>query len=385
MLLIIIFCIHTINAQFSFDSILNKHPLLKQVSASPQKYRLQILYTEIIKKGNERTFITYTLTQNPQYIYCASLVKLPTSILALQKLNDLKIPTNSVMFTDSAIVCHKKIISDTTSQNKLPSIEHYIKKMLLVSDNEAFGRVYEFLGVDYLHKELPKLGMPNTRIINRYDGGCGGSDNLNTNPVRFFNNQNQLIFSQANQKSNSTYTHPLGSVKVGKAYYNSKNKLINQPKDFSFMNHLPLNEIHQLLIELIYNPNKKVNLTTEQRNFLIQQMTLYPSQSNYPKYNQKTYYDSYKKYFFYGDSKKPITDSSLTITNIVGQSYGFMVDCAYIKDKKNNIEYFLTASIYANEDEIINDGKYEYKTIALPFLAELGKQFHYFLKNHKTK
>jgi hypothetical protein len=104
---------------------------------------------------------------------------------------------------------------------------------------------------------------------------------------------------------------------------------------------------------------------------------MYPRESKYPTYSN-TYFDSYKKYFMYGDSKKQITNEDISITNIVGQSYGFMIDCAYIKNKKENIDFMLSAVIYANEDGVINDGKYEYNTIALPFLAELGRQIYDF-------
>jgi hypothetical protein len=38
----------------------------------------------------------------------------------------------------------------------------------------------------------------------------------------------------------------------------------------------------------------------------------------------------------------------------------------------------LSAVIYTNENQIINDGKYEYNTVALPFLAELGRQIYAF-------
>ena len=64
------------------------------------------------------------------------------------------------------------------------------------------------------------------------------------------------------------------------------------------------------------------------------------------------------------------------ITNIVGLSYGFMIDCARIYDKKNNIEFMLSAVIYANEDGVLNDGKYDYYNVGMPFLAELGRQFY---------
>ena len=38
----------------------------------------------------------------------------------------------------------------------------------------------------------------------------------------------------------------------------------------------------------------------------------------------------------------------------------------------------LSAVIYTNKDQILNDGKYEYNSIALPFLAELGRQMYRF-------
>lgn len=279
------------------------------------------------------------------------------------------------MLTDSCVPCHKKVFTDTSSQNKLPSIEHYIKKMFLVSDNEAFSRVYEFLGVDDIHKRLNNNGYVNTRIINRYDGNCFGKENYITNPINFINSKNEIIYKQPCITSSISLSHFANKIIVGKAYYNSKNKLIKQPKDFTYMNNMPLNEVHSMLLELIYNQKKQFNITNEQRMFLIKYLTMLPKESQYPKYSSKKYFDSYKKYFIYGNEKK-IKEYTIEITNIVGQSYGFMVDCARIKDIKNNIEFILTASIYANTDEIINDGKYEYNTIAIPFFTELGKSFY---------
>jgi hypothetical protein len=60
-----------------------------------------------------------------------------------------------------------------------------------------------------------------------------------------------------------------------------------------------------------------------------------------------------------------------------------MIDCAYITNKAKHIEFMLSAVIYTNENEIINDGKYEYNTIALPFLAELGREIYKFELNKK--
>ena len=105
---------------------------------------------------------------------------------------------------------------------------------------------------------------------------------------------------------------------------------------------------------------------------------MYPRESTYPNYNKKNYGDSYKKYFMYGTLQNNIDSDTLRIFNIVGQSYGYISDCAYICDFKNNVEFILSAVIYVNKDGIINDGKYEYKEIGLPFLCNLGRVIHYY-------
>jgi hypothetical protein len=376
--------------EFSFDSILNKKDILKKVNVNFKTYRLQIIYTQITRdaEGNP-SFKTYNYqVDSTNYFYCASLVKLPCSILALEKTKKLKIFSNTIMFTDSANACQRSVRKDTTSISGYPSVAQYIKRMALVSDNYAYGRIYEFLGVDYIHDRLAELGYKNIRIVHRFDGGCKGTENTNTNPVTFYDNKLKPFIKLEAQVASKSYFHPLGQVTVGKAYMNAQNKKINQPKDFTNMNYMSLQNTHSILQRLIFNnylpQEQRFDIMDEDRQFLINHLTMCPRESSHPTYNTKTYFDSYKKYFIYGDSKKPITNSDIKITNIVGQSYGFMVDCAYIQNKKEHVEFMLSAVIYTNENQIINDGKYEYNTIALPFLAELGRQIYAFeLKRSK--
>ncbi|MGZ8538507.1 MAG: serine hydrolase [Flavisolibacter sp.] len=373
---------------FSFDSLLSRKPILKKVNANAEKHRLQIIYTQITRDAQGKAeFKDYTYhVDSSNYFYCASLVKLPSAILALEKTKRLHVYSNTIMFTDSANACQRSVRKDTTSINGYPSIAQYIKKMALVSDNFAYGRVYEFLGVDEIHNRLNELGYKNIRIVHRFDGGCKGTENTTTNPVTFLKSDLTPITSQPKHEASKLYTHPLGEVKVGKAHLNAQNKKVNAPKDFTYMNYISLENIHSMLKRLIFNNDlpseQRYQMIEDDRQFLIEQLTALPRESSHPTYN-KSYHDSYKKYFMYGDSRKPITNPDIKITNIVGQSYGFMVDCAYIQNKKENVEFMLSAVLYVNEDEIINDGKYEYNTIALPFLAELGRQIYAFELNKK--
>lgn len=364
------------------------------IISKPEKFKIQIIYTQINRdKNNKPSFTQHNyFLDSTNYFYCASLVKLPCSVLALQKINELKregLNKDSRMFTDSTEACHKRVKRDTSSANGYPSVGHYIKKMLLVSDNLAFGRIYEFLTPDYIHSELGKRGYGSMRIVHRFDGGCSGKYNLLTNPVAFYDENNNLLYSQPAFQSNKEYKNPLGNVLIGKAHINSGGKKINKAKDFTTYNFMHLQQINDLLKWLVFfdfaPDHKKFHLTESDRKFLLKYLSMLPRESDKPFYDPKIYHDSYKKYFIYGDSKKPINDSSVRIFNIVGQSYGFMVDCAYIVDFKTKAEFMLSAVIYTNANEVINDGKYEYRSVALPYLSRLGKTLLDFERKRKKK
>jgi hypothetical protein len=99
-----------------------------------------------------------------------------------------------------------------------------------------------------------------------------------------------------------------------------------------------------------------------------------PKQCDSPKYNYK---DSHVKYFIFGDSSKPIPEN-IKIYNKIGCAYGYLIDNAYIVDNEKGIEFMLTSVIYTNENDILNDGKYEYYKIGMPFLANLGREIYSF-------
>jgi len=60
----------------------------------------------------------------------------------------------------------------------------------------------------------------------------------------------------------------------------------------------------------------------------------------------------------------------------VGWAYGFLTDASYVVDFKNKIEYMLSATIYVNSDEVLNDDKYDYDNIGYPFLYQLGQTIY---------
>ena len=69
-----------------------------------------------------------------------------------------------------------------------------------------------------------------------------------------------------------------------------------------------------------------------------------------------------------------------------GDAYGQLVDIAYVVDLKNKVEFFLSAAIYCNSDGVLNDDKYDYDTVGLPFLQHLGQViYEYELKRERKR
>ncbi|MCC6371224.1 MAG: serine hydrolase [Bacteroidia bacterium] len=393
----LVLCNFFFNAQTNsrlLDSVIGAHPALKQIFIQKAKYRPQIIYTQINRdKNNKPSFkdFTYQL-DSTNYFYCASLVKLPCSVFALEKINALKLPglnRATTMLTDSVAFCQKKTWDDTSAQNGKQSIEHHIKKMLLVSDNNSYSRVFEFLNPKYISNRLTQLGHPTARIIHRFDVPCIGKGNHYFNPVRFVDETGRLVYNQPADSLTEEFKPPFGKVFLGKNVYNKRKRLIAEGKDFTKSNYLSLQMIHNFLRDLIFNaykPNdKQFNITQNDWEFLVKHLGMYPRESEWPRYPTKTYYDSFKKYFIYGSAVPTIGSDTLRIFNIVGRAYGFQIDCAYIVDFRTNTEFMLSAVIYTNKRNSFGTGTYEYDAIGLPFLKELSLALYTLETGRKRK
>ena len=72
------------------DSLDKKY---KEIFTHPKKYHLQIIYTQVHHDKNHHVTLKKIYLEPPDYTYFypASLVKLPLSALALEKINNLKI------------------------------------------------------------------------------------------------------------------------------------------------------------------------------------------------------------------------------------------------------------------------------------------------------
>ncbi len=357
---------------------------IKNIADQLEAHEVQILYTQIERDAEGKPLFQEFDFQldDSQYFYPASTAKMPVAILTLQKLNELK-SQGEIVNAQSAFKMYENgsrdiiIDSDSTAQTGLPSIEHMIKKIFLVSDNDAYNYLFDFLGRDYVNQELKKRGMGPAHINHKF---LYGADNKNTAEFEFFNDSNEPIYQQASIASKvDRHELPLKGMIKGVGYTDNEGKLYNEPFDFSEKNYFSLESLNKILKAVIFPEslpeNERFNLTEEQYEFLRFWMSRNTLESDYPNYKNGDYYESYVKFFMFGDSKDPMPDH-IRIFNKVGDAYGTLTDVAYIKDSKNNIEFMLAATVHVNKNEIFNDGIYEYDELAFPFLAELGRQVY---------
>lgn len=366
------------------------HQILKNSPAAVQKimnnagkHRVQILYTQIDRdENNQPTFTSHSFGLNKtHYFYPASTVKLPAAILALEKLNRPELENVNIhtyLQIDSARASQSAVFDDPSAQDGKPSIGHYIKKIFLVSDNDAYNRLYEFLGQQYFNEALWEKGYKDVKMVRRLESRGTPDDQRFTNPFLFYGGEN-IFYEQPLVENPNHYKVEMADVKQGIGYMRG-GKLVNEPIDFSNSNYISLESLQGILRAVILPEGtpteQQFDLSDEDYQFLYRYMSMLPRESDYPAYpDTARYYDSYVKFFMFGDSKAPLPEN-IRVFNKVGNAYGYLIDNAYIVDFENKVEFFLSAVIQVNDNQIYNDDTYEYKTLGYPFFAQLGQSVY---------
>lgn len=362
-----------------------KNKQLKTIAHQKDSLRLQIILTQIDRdSANQPHFTHHFYHVSQQYFYPASTVKLPAAIAALEKLNTLQLPRvnkYATMLTDSSYPGQSAVYNDPTARAGRPTIAQYIRKIFLVSDNDAYNRLYEFVGQEALNQRLQALGFTNAQLLHRLSIPLTEDQNRHTNSIRFMDSAGKMLFNQFPAASKMVYqprTDLLGKgyMVAGSNYYKG-DSLVNTPMDFSKKNRLPLTDLHSLLQWVMFPAtqafNNKLNLTDSDYHFLQRYMSLLPNESRFPTYDTPAYYPAYGKFLLLGGQRGAWPDSNLRIFNKIGDAYGFMTDVAYIINKQTGVEFMLSCTLLCNSDGIFNDDKYDYDTIGLPFMKNLGQ------------
>lgn len=362
---------------------------VKKVLDFADEHEIQIRYTQI-KRGenNLPEFSSYSLFEDSEaYFYPASTAKLPIAALALQRIRELQAERinidSNTPFHIRDRYNHPIALKDSTALNENLSVAHLIKKIFLVSDNDAYNFLFDFLGSDYINSELRKKGLSETSIHHKF---LFGADNQKTWEYHFIDHLDTLYYQPSIRAKQIISNGNLKAMIKGIGYIDG-DKLVNRPFDFRSKNRISINDLEGILKRIlfpdVFDSSERFDLLEEDYKFLKFWMSRNTLESSDPDYsNNPDLYDSYVKFFVYGDQKGAMTDN-VRIFNKVGDAYGTLTETAYIQDRASAIEFLLTATVHVNENQIFNDNIYEYDSIGFPFMAGLGRAILNYEKNKR--
>ena len=371
--------------------IQGKDSLVDEVFNNQEQFKLQIIYGQTNQTSNDSVeVVNAKLSKYNAYFYPASAIKLPCAILTLEKLNALNIPMLHYFRIGDEFFCGNMSHVINSNKNK-SSYFDMIKIMLTVSDNAAYNSVYEFLTPGYITNQLMDRNLQSINIYKRF-AGCSVAENLKINSISFYNTNDGFVMKQdasvlglAEMAEKYKYTN----TKLIGENHEANSTILNKPYDFNYNIEASLADLHEGLVRLVY-PNSTLpefswKINPSDKDFLLKHLGMYPKELNMPKFSDTLKYpDNLYKYIALGNETN-LSNNHIRTFSKLGLSYGFVTETAYVVDFKENIDFFLSISMYVNENKTVNDNHYEYETVARPFCAKLGELLIEYEKSKRTE
>ena len=333
---------------------------------------MQILYTQIDRDSDNRPHFTrHEYRVNSQDLFLSgqwqSSWRVPcwrwrSSInWALRAWIDIR-PSR----IDSAFSGQTAVREDPTAPGGLPTIAHYIRKLFAVSDNDAYNRLYEFVGQQRMNEGLWEKGVP----------GCAPDA-----PARHC----ALARGKPAYKSAGILPRrprPLPAADAGQSAYVVRapapipkgeghvqnGALVAAPKGFRPGRTTCRWKCYKDLLVAVFFPEelpakRRFDLRTRRLPLpLPRHVHGAPRVSPSPIRPGKVL-RQLRKILPVRRQQGILCPTQCGSFNKVGLAYGYVTDNAYIVDFEHGVEFLLTAVVLVNENGIFNDGAYEYDEV----------------------
>ena len=357
------------------ELVLKSDTFLKGIVNDKQDYAIQIMLTKINQYDSNVDFQSYQYqVDENQYFYPASTIKLPLVILTLKKINELRSRGSEITLKSKIVLSSKDSTAKLKLKDSITSFQNLIADIFLVSDNSASNILIDFIGYNYFNQEMKNAGFEKTYLNHKF------------NPDPYFNYTwkisdyfNNVISSNGDkQLIIKAEAKTKGLFKGERRYLNGE--ILGEPLNFSEKNRFSIADMHNLIKYIFYpeifDKANNFNLSVEDYDFLRYWMSRFTYEDIGEKFIQnENFFETYNKFFIHGDEQIPI-NKNIRVYNKIGQAYGTSLDNGLIKNYQDNIEFILSATIYTNKNNVINDNLYEYRDIGVPFLAKLSRAIY---------
>jgi hypothetical protein len=370
------------------EPVLRRHLAASAVAplGDAAAYRVQVLISAVeTVPGRAPGLKRSGYRLNAEYFYPASAIKLAAAVAALQTIERLGATNGSIDLADTPLEIAPLFDGDrpqwedsTNLAGGRITVAHEIRKLALVSDNQAFNRLYDLVGYDELNAAMRRLGFGSTVITHRLSETRTIPDPRASAAVTFHPPGRAPIVVPARTSARALANSGPGLL-IGTGYIRGV-ETIREPMDFTRRNGMSLPDLQDLLVKVarpdIDVSGSPLRLTAAHRALLLDAMTRYPAESSNPVYAPATFPDDVSKFLLTGIRRvfpSTLPGDRIEITGKVGQAYGFTVENSYVRNLANGRAVFVSAVIYTNSDGVLNDDQYEYDSVGRPFMAELGR------------
>ena len=369
-------------------AILRADPRLASVLEDPERYRLQVLLTEVAPasdgygdddgahsapcEATTTTTTTRTTTTratlrrrayraDAEYFYPASAVKIYGAVVALFQLQLMASQGVAVVELDTPLAFESRTAPVAASNDAPPpksaaapplgcsaptTMRREISALFHVSDNEAFNRCYDVAGRtlmwEWANSESLNPPFRGPRILHRLFSEAKGTDDGGSFPgvwARVGRDGDEDAWRRVLCRRHDVCGHLVGDAKresVGKAHVAADGTVVDEPLDCSARNRASLASLQDTLIRLTRPEFDESNfkLTETHRRFVLAAAAGSPRDSPDPsaRDDAATFPNNYNKFFVDGVTRAVGGDGSrVRITNKCGQAFGFSVDNAFVE------------------------------------------------------
>lgn len=355
-------------------------PLVDRMLADAERFRLQLLIS-VVETGDRgpARLRRFGFRLGAEYFYPASAIKLAAAVEALALMAELDVPLEVPMTIAPLVPGEGEQRGDATNlAGGDITVAHEIRKMALVSDNRAFNRLLDLVGFARMNERLHARGFASVRINHRLSDPRAIPDPRASAAVTLRRPTGEVVTLPSRPGPPAWRSRERG-VSLGRGFVTG-DRIEPGPADFSVRNGISLVDLQDLLIAVV-RPDLAVGrpslpLSEASRRLLVHAMTVYPRESVNPVFDANVVADDALKLLLPGIRRvfpSDVPGVRVEVTNKVGQAYGFTVENAYLRHPATGHAVFVAAVLYTNADGVLNDDRYEYDTVARPFMADLGE------------
>jgi hypothetical protein len=364
-------------------AMLAAEPDLRDVLADAPRYRLQVVLGLVDESapGHPR-LVQHGFRAGAEYLYPASTVKLFAAVAALERLAELRAATGLPIDARSRLAVHPLFPGETLEDadptnldGGTITVEQEVRRIFLVSDNQAFNRLYELVGPDRLEAMVDRAGLAGVHIVHRLSEPHTAEENLRLPRVDITGDG--FVHTEPARTSSPLHRpFPVAGLAVGEAWLDGDGTRHDGPMDFSGKNRAPLASLQKALCMAV-RPEVDCGgvgftLSGTDRDLLRQAMGELPRESRSPRLAPEELADDYVKFMLPG-LRRVVAPNRLRVYDKSGQAYGFTLDNAWVVDTVTGRSFFLAAGIYTNADGVLNDDRYEDATVGQPALAAIAE------------